>query len=530
MTVQSGGALVCATLKMLGLDRIYSVSGNQILPIYDAAGDAGLRIVHMRHESAAAYAATAASEIGGRPGVLLTSAGPGFLAALTGVAAARSMELPVLFLSGASPTTQRAIGAFQDLPQQQIAGAVAKTSLTAERPETIVDTLQHAWRLAQSGIPGPVHVSLPADVLLAETGKTVEVSTDVEAQELSDDERGALDQIAITLREAKRPLILARPAAARGVAGVALKSVADALGIEPVVLEAPRGLSDLKYANIVPHFPEADCALVVAPADFASGFLAEDKVATGGSVLLIDAQGDPVPQRTPDIHIQPDFAPALAYLAGKLQGANAADPEWTRIHRSAPVFPEGGEQFDGIHPLAVASAVAGAIEPNDVIVLDGGEFCQWIRLGFAELPNLLVWNGKIGAIGGSPGLAIGAATTLDGQGRVVTILGDGSAGYHLSELETAERYGLNLTVIIGNDARWAAEWHMQAARYGPERTFETELLPADYHTAAAGYGGTGELVTDPESVEAAINRALDSQGITTLNIHIASVRSPADVH
>src|ERR1043166_8131073 len=99
----TGGQAVADVLRELGAATIFSVSGNQILPIYDAAGDSGLRIIHIRHESAAAFAAAGMSELTGQPGVLLTSAGPGFLAALTAVATVRAMELPLMFMSGTSP-------------------------------------------------------------------------------------------------------------------------------------------------------------------------------------------------------------------------------------------------------------------------------------------------------------------------------------------------------------------------------------------------------------------------------------------
>src|SRR6185436_19339458 len=99
----TGGQAVVRALRDLGVQVVFSVSGNQVLPIFDAAADGGLRIIHMRHESACAFAAAGGSELTSQPGVMLTSAGPAFLAALTGVATVKAMELPLLFLSGASP-------------------------------------------------------------------------------------------------------------------------------------------------------------------------------------------------------------------------------------------------------------------------------------------------------------------------------------------------------------------------------------------------------------------------------------------
>ena len=109
------------------------------------------------------------------------------------------------------------------------------------------------------------------------------------------------------------------------------------------------------------------------------------------------------------------------------------------------------------------------------------------------------------------------------------LLGDGAAGYHLSELETAVREELSFTAIIGNDARWAAEWHQQVNRYGPERTFSTTLLPARYDQAAAGFGADGYDAPDAATLRDALERGLASGRPTVINAHVRSVQSPAVV-
>src|SRR5581483_4797883 len=129
MGMMTGAQIVAQTLRDLGGELVFSVSGNQILPVFEAARQQGLRLIHTRHEAAAAYAATAAAELSGRPGLLLVSAGPAFLAAIPGVAAAASMELPVVFLSGASPTAEAGAGGFQDFDQRGLARTVCKATL-----------------------------------------------------------------------------------------------------------------------------------------------------------------------------------------------------------------------------------------------------------------------------------------------------------------------------------------------------------------------------------------------------------------
>lgn len=518
---------VCTALKDGGCEVIFSVSGNQILPIYDAAADTGLRIIHTRHESAAAYAAAAHAELSGRIGVALTSAGPGFLAALQGVAAARTMELPLLLLSGDSAAGQHGWGAFQELDQHGVASVVCKASFAVTRTADIHSVIAQASRTATSGVPGPVHISLPGDILSG-SAPVAAAGPIAEPPPISGESQAVIDAMAGQLASAKRPLILARPSAARGVAGEHLHALARTLGIEPAIIEAPRGLADLKYASISSHFVESDCALVVAPPDFALGFLQPETVARDGAILLVAADGDPDSRRETDLYLQADHNAVLKRLRSQVGAAPNVERDWSNLWPlPAPPGPE--QRQDGtVHPLAVSEAVRAAIQPEDVIVLDGGEFCQWIRLGLRDLPNAVLWNGKIGAIGGGIPMAVGAAIAAGGNGRrVVAIMGDGGAGYHLSEFETMDRYGLPVTVIIGNDARWAAEWHLQIARYGPDRTFETDLTNARYDSVAAGFRAAGEHITNARDLPGAVHEAIGRRQATCINVEVAALPSPA---
>ena len=352
-------------------------------------------MVHLRHESAAAYAAAAHAEVTGGVGVALVSAGPGFLASLTGVAVARSMELPLLLLSGAAPAAGQGHGAFQDLDQASAARVACKDSLDARAIGGIAATLSAAWKLAQEGVPGPVHVSLPADALLARTSA---VAAQPMTQSAAAEAPTGLREIAARLSRAERPAIIVRPSAARGAPGTALARLAEQLGVPPIVTGAPRGLSDLKYAEAFRALPEADVVLVVAPADFASGFL--DAELLRGDVLLVDAPGDPEPTRGPALRCRAAPSVALPQLAA-LVATSATEPAWrARLARRDPL-PEAPDDAEGMHPLNVAAAVREVLRPDDTLVLDGGGFCQWVRLGLRDAPNLMLWNGKLGAIGGS---------------------------------------------------------------------------------------------------------------------------------
>lgn len=530
MQATTGGRDVAEKLASLGLTTIFSVSGNQILPIFDAARDAGIRIVHMRHESAAAYAAAAWSEMTGKPGVVLVSAGPGHIASFTGIAVAASMELPLICISGGSPVNLRGAGAFQEFDQQAIPSVVCKAALDVTSANDVHTSIQQAFVLATSGIPGPVHLTIPADVLNAEvTGRSPELEI-APLPELTEAEMATLSQMAAELSQAARPLVIARPSAGRHDQAEMLSTLCRLLNIEPVITECPRALSDLKYLEIIQDYRQSDCALVIGPADFTVGFLDTNTIAEQGKVLLIDAPGEPVPKRTPDLHSQVDVRQAIEHLIERLSDAGSIDADWA-AHWPLPPAGVPGDSVDpgAVHPLQVALEVRARLTGDDIVVLDGGEFCQWMRLGLRDAPCRVFWSGRLGAIGGAIPMAIGVRASSH-QGRLFVAAGDGGAGYHLTEIETAARYGFAMSIVVGNDGLWAAEWHQQVSKYGADRTFDTALLPARYDLAATGYGGSGWLVSDADALGAALDESLSIAGPSLLNVGVAPLASPAAIH
>jgi len=162
-------------------------------------------------------------------------------------------------------------------------------------------------------------------------------------------------------------------------------------------------------------------------------------------------------------------------------------------------------------------------QPGTVLIADGGEFCQWVQAGTRAAARLI--NGPAGSIGGGIPFALGAKMARP-SAPVIATSGDGSAGYHLLELETALREKLAFTVVIGNDARWNAEHQIQLRAYGKDRAFGCELLPARYDLMAAALGAHGEHVTRPGDLPAALDRAAASGKPAVVNVVIEGVAAP----
>src|SRR3954470_12576778 len=160
-----GADIVARSLKRLGCRRVFTLSGNHIMSIFDAALDADLDLVHVRHEAAAVHMADAHGRLTGEAGIALVTGGPGHANAVGALFTALGAESPMVLLSGHAATWELGRGGFQELRQAEMAAPVTKASWTSSATETLGRDIGEAIRIATAGRPGPVHVSLPSDLL-----------------------------------------------------------------------------------------------------------------------------------------------------------------------------------------------------------------------------------------------------------------------------------------------------------------------------------------------------------------------------
>ena len=166
----TGAQRLVAALAAAGVRQIFSLSGNQILSVYDATIGRDIELIHTRHEAAAVHMADAWGRLTEQPGIALVTAGPGMLNAVSALYAARMAESPLVLMAGASPRTQRGKGAFQEVDQVAAARPVVKAAWSLEDPARVSEEVAHALTIAASGRPGPVYLSLPNDVMDGDGG------------------------------------------------------------------------------------------------------------------------------------------------------------------------------------------------------------------------------------------------------------------------------------------------------------------------------------------------------------------------
>lgn len=530
-----GADLLVRGLKAAGVSRIFTLSGNHIMEVFDALIGSGIEIVHTRHEAAAVHMADAYARLTGQVGVAMVTGGQGHANACAALPTALAGEMPVLLLSGHAPLAELGNGAFQELPQAAMAAPVTKASWTAQSAAGLAADVARAVSTALSGRPGPVHLSLPTDVIEAEVPSVAPPAAAAFAATPMALPEQTARIVAEAMAQAARPLILAPPALITPAGTTAMAALEAACGIQPVPMNSPRGLADPTLGALTELLAEADLVVLLGKAlDFTSRFgrpapqarfialdpegaLIERAQRLLGGRLLFGAMCDPM-----------SAAKALAAAATR----SPAQAAWAeRVRESVAFRPAAWSAFAGapegpIHPATLAYAVSAALEAQGdaTFICDGGEVGQWAQ-AIVQAPRRIT-NGVAGAIGAGTPFAIGARAAMDRP--TLALMGDGSFGFHMAELDTAARHGLPFVCVIGNDSRWNAEHQIQIRDYGANRAFGCELAPGTrYDLIATALGGHGEFVEHAADLGPALSRAFASGKPAVVNVIIDGKPAPA---
>jgi acetolactate synthase-1/2/3 large subunit len=527
----TGAALLVDTLVAAGVRHLFTLSGNQILGVYDATIGRDLALIHTRHEAAAVHMADGWARLADTPGVALVTAGPGHLNALGALYTALMAESPVVLLSGHAPRSQLGRGAFQEVDQVGAARPVAKAAWMVEDPAHIGEALGRALELAAHGRPGPVHLSLPADVLEAPVSAPSPSTGRAPVVAGAPIPETAVEMVHELLAAAARPLIVVGPALGRGWRAAAVAALVEATEVPALVMESPRGTSDPALRAAVGALAGADLLVLLGKRlDFSLRFGQSPPLAAGCRVIRIDSE--PAPPDPPPVALDVVADPAVAArrLAATAGPRPTARAGWARaVDAARRARPAGwAETLSAgrtlLHPLQVCAALQPHLDAGGVLVSDGGEFGQWAQAAL-DAPERLI-NGPSGSIGSALPLALGARLARPDRPIFVT-LGDGTFGFHALELDTAVRYGLPVVAVVGNDGRWNAEHQIQLRQYGADRTVACDLLPSRYDRLAEALGGHGEHVTHPDELGPALARALASGRPACVNVRIDGAPAPS---
>ncbi|MFZ4119346.1 MAG: thiamine pyrophosphate-binding protein [Polynucleobacter sp.] len=536
-TKRGADALVESMLTA-GISNVFTLSGNHIMPIFDAVYDQKINLIHTRHEAAAVHMADSWTRLTGEIGIALVTGGPGHANAVSALYTAGMAESPIVLLSGHAPINQLGMGAFQEMAQADIAAPLTKASWVCKSISELPSDFAKAVSIAKSGRPGPVHMSLPSDVLdnAFNSGTSMPKAADFEPMPITADTQ-VIKEMITGLLKAKKPLILTGPMMQSQAGRKILASLEAALGIPVIGMESPRGIGDPCLGAFSEVLAQSDFVLLLGKKlDFTLKFGKAPNFHKDCVFFQIDPEVSEI-ERTQravgsNLHLSTcaDVHSAINAIIALNTVPNAEGRKWlTEVHEAIAYRPTSWSSAPAsankVHPAQAFAPLQAILDshPESVLVSDGGEIGQWAQACLSA-PNRVI-NGVAGSIGA--GLPFATAASLAKPGApVIAVVGDGTFGFHSAEIDTAVRYQLPFLLIVGNDACWNAEHQIQIREYGQDRVIGCELLPTHYEKVCVAFGGFGELVTEKEQVLPAAHRAIASKLPSCLNIMIDGVPAP----
>jgi len=522
-----GGALAVAAARRHGVEELFTLSGGHVFPLYDGAvrADPPLRLVDVRHEQTAVFAAEATAKLLRRPGLAVLTAGPGVTNGVSAITTAHFNGSPVLVLGGRAPTGRWGTGSLQELDHPPLVATVTKHAGTVGEVAAVAAQVDAALALAAAPHRGPVFLDIALEALFSQATVELPEPAPPAGREPDPD---ALDRVARLLGRAERPVLVVGSDVWADRAEDAARRCAETLGL-PVVANgqgrgvlAPGGDGLLVTRARSLAFGAADLVLVAgAPLDFRLGYGSFGGRGGGPSakvVHLVDAPDQVAGHLELAASVAGDLGLVLDGLAGAVtaQGGRRPDtgPWRERLREAARAAAEGDRELlasdaDPIHPARVYGELRRLLDDDAVVIGDGGDFVSFAgRFVEPARPGGWLDPGPYGCLGTGLGYAI-AARLARPSAQVVLLLGDGAAGFSLMDVDTLVRHRLPVVIVCGNNGIWGLEKHPMRLLYGYD--VAADLQPqCRYDRVAEALGGAGELVTAPAGLGPALRRAFDA--------------------
>jgi acetolactate synthase-1/2/3 large subunit len=485
----NGATALVKAFETAGITKIFTLSGNHIMPVYNALFDSKIDLIHTRHEGAAVHMADAWARLTGEVGIALVTGGPGHANAVSALYTASMAESPVVLLSGHAPLAQLGKGAFQEMRQTDIAAPLTKASWACQKTEDIGLDIAKAIRIAKSGRPGPVHLSLPTDISETALPQSTPMPTvsyfDAEPVQPQNSD---ISSILEKLRQASKPLVLAGPQMLSQIGKTLLSQLESALGVPVIGMESPRGIADPSLGAFSEILSQSDCVLLLGKKiDFTLKFAQSPGFNTSCLFLQIDPETEEIQraknalgQRLVQSTIS-DIPSAIKTILRLNSSSSITQSDWQKEVAAAiafqpPSWSTLASSKGKLHPVHALAPLQEILDshPDSVLISDGGDMGQWAQ-ACLRAPNRVI-NGVAGSIGAGLPFAT-AASIAKSNTPIIAVMGDGTFGFHSAEIDTAVRYQLPFVLIVGNDAKWNAEYQIQVRDYGQDRTIGCEFFP-----------------------------------------------------
>ncbi|WP_457553351.1 thiamine pyrophosphate-binding protein [Desulfobacula sp.] len=537
----TGAELAAQALIERKVDTIFSLSGGHITPIYQYLEGSDVKIFDTRHEQSALFMAEAWGKLTRKPGVAMVTAGPGFTNALTGVASAHFSNTPLVLIAGCVGLDNKEKLDLQDMPQEAVINPMVKKTLVCQKPERINEYIDIAFRIAQSGRPGPVYLEFPIDVLNTPIQKdTVKYTHTHVTSNPADSEKAA--ELMEMIQKAEKPVVIAGSGVWQSHAEAEMKSFIEKTGMPLFTSLSGRGVvSDdhpLCFEGAIAIRPGCGFAayietdlIIILGSRICLYYLFGDIFNPAAKMVQVDIEPEEIGRnRTIDLPIVSDAKGFLHVCNQQINDQvenelNLKFAPWIETlntaHKDSKDMTQKDWQSENIpiHPLRLAKEINDFMDQKtDIVVADGGDTTTWMGM-----TRTMTHPGRYLDYGIYGSLAVGlpyanAAKLLNPDSRVCLITGDGSVGFNFMEFETAVRKKLPIVVVISNDLGWGMIRHSQELRIGHAIENGTFIGKVDYHKMVEAIGGKGFLVEDPKDIKHALKEAFASKKVCCINV------------
>jgi acetolactate synthase-1/2/3 large subunit len=522
-----GSDLLVAALENEGVDRIFCIPGEENLDVVESLRKSSIQLVLTRHEQAAAFMAATYGRLTGKPGVCLTTLGPGALNLSTGAAYALLGAMPMIMITGQKGILSSRQARFQIVDVIASMKPLTKLSRQIVSPLMIPTMVREAFRIAQEERPGPVHLELPEDIAAEECEPVGLISPHpVELPTASD---AALDNAANLILKAERPLLMlgaaaSRPRSTTDLAQFVIRTKIPFFttqmgkGTVPGGTELYMGTAALSEKDYVHEaIEQADLIITIGHDTIEKPpFIMGEG---GPKVVHIGYQPASVEQvYFPQSEVIGDIGPSLKALAdrieGKLPNAQAL------LHLRERILDRIGARAteDRFTPQRLVHDIREVMPPDGILALDNGMYKIWFARNYrTKMANTLLLDNALATMGAGLPSAMMAAMLYPGR-RVMAICGDGGFMMNSQELETAVRLGLNLVVLVIEDKAYGMIRWKQSVDQFPD--YGMTFGNPDFVKYAESYGAKGTRVTQISKFKEVLEMAFVDGGVHLVNVPI----------
>ncbi|CAM6999745.1 acetolactate synthase large subunit [Morganella morganii] len=523
-TRMTGAELIIRMLEQHGITSVSGIPGGAALPLYDALGNSRIRHILARHEQGAGFIAQGIARTTGKAAVCISSSGPGATNLMTAIADAKLDSVPLVCITAQVSSPMIGTDAFQEVDTYGMSIPITKHNYLVRNVQDLPGIIADAFRIAESGRPGPVWVDVPKDVQAA----IIEIDElppimPKDPLPLFDAEK--VTEAAAMINQAKRPILYIGGGIVASQSQQLVQSFAERAGLpttmtlmglgtipqqHPLYL-GMLGMHGARYTNMI--LQESDLLIVVGARFDDRAIGKAEQFCPDAKIIHVDIDRAEISKiKQPDIAINADAGQVLAMLLPQIEvnTRQAWNDHITQIKQEFPL-----EQINKSDPLShfgLIAAVADAVDNDAIITTDVGQHQMWVAQAYPLCrPRQWLTSGGLGTMGFGLPAAIGAALAEPSR-KIVCFTGDGSIMMNIQEMATAAEHNLDIKIILMNNQALGMVHQQQTLMFNEHIVASAYPYQTDFVTIAKGFGLHTCDLNKESDPHAALQAAIDRPG------------------